>query len=227
MLLFQFRLSQDLDTYLINPFGLLSHEVTASSLSKIDINGNIIEHGSTTYNINKSLFKLKSAIYKARPDIKCILHVQTPSTTAVSSLKCGFLQISQEAILCGNVSYHDYKGSFGYDTDEEVKRLLADDIGPCNKIMFIRNFGVLICGETIEETWFYLCNCIQACESQLRIMTAGLDNLILPNDELKKRLIDNYNQQLNEISLNENKKWKIGELEFEACMRCLDNAVSY
>jgi adducin len=83
--------------------------------------------------------------------------------------------------------------------------------------MFIGNYGVLICGETIEEAWFYLCNCIQACESHLRIMSAGLDNVILPSEELKRRLVDNYNQELNEISLSENnKKWKIGELEFEA-----------
>ena len=63
---------------------------------KIDINGEIVDGGSTTYNINKSLFNIQSAVYKTRPDIKCILHVQTPSTTAISSLKCGLLQISRE-----------------------------------------------------------------------------------------------------------------------------------
>jgi adducin len=159
--------------------------------------------------------------------LKCIIHVQTHATNAISSLKCGLLQLSQESILCGNTSYHEYKGAENYQLDDEIKKLLADDFGPVNKIMFIRNYGVLICGETVEEAWFYLCNCIHACESQLRIMSAGLDNVILPSEELKRRLVDNYNQQLNEISLSENnKKWKIGELEFEACMRCLDNAVS-
>lgn len=219
-------MNQDLDHYLVNPHGLLAHEITASSLCKIDINGNLIENGSTTYNANRLLFQLQSAVYRARPDIKCILHIQTNVTNAISILKCGLLAISQEAILCGNISYHEYKGANNYQSDDDIKRLLADDIGPINKIIFIRNYGVLICGETIEEAWFYLCNCIHACESQLRILNAGLDNIILPNDDIKRKLIDNYTQQLSDVSLNENKKWKIGELEFEACMRCLDNAVS-
>ena len=195
-------------------------------MSKIDVNGNVIENGSTTFNVNKPSFQLHSAVYRARPDLKCIIHVQTYTANAISSLKCGLLPISQEAILCGNISYHEYKGANSYQSDVEIKRLLADDFGPVNKIMFIRNYGVLICGETIEEAWFYLCNCLHACESQLRIMSAGLDNIVLPSEEHKRRLVENYNQQLNEISFCENKKWKIGELEFEACMRCLDNAVS-
>jgi adducin len=194
-------------------------------LIKIDINGEIVDGGSTTFNINKSLFNIQSAVYKTRPDIKCILHIQTPSTTAISSLKCGLLQISRESILCGNISYHEFKGSDSYLNELYIKSLLCDDLGPLNKIMFIRNYGVLIFGETIEESWYYLCNCISACESQLRIMSAGLDNLYLPNDELKKRFIQNSIVCGGGDDCNGGRKWKLGEVEFEACMRCLDNAV--
>ena len=83
-----------------------------------------------------------------------------------------------------------------------------------------RNHGVLTFGETIEESWYYLCNFISACESQLRIMSAGLDNLYLPNDELKKRIIKNSNSiDGGGDDDNGGRKWKLGKIEVEACMR--------
>jgi adducin len=94
----------------VNPYGLMSHEISASGLVKIDISGNIVDNGSTTYGVNRSQFVMHSAVYRARPDIKCILHVHTPSTQAVSMLKSGLLPLSNESIACGNVSYHEFKG---------------------------------------------------------------------------------------------------------------------
>ncbi|RNA39380.1 alpha-adducin-like isoform X1 [Brachionus plicatilis] len=215
------RLSQDQEQFLVNPYGLLYHEVTASSLLKVDSSGTVIEQGSTTYSVNKSAFSLHSAIFKARPDIRCIIHVHTNVVTAVSSMKCGLLPLSQEAILCGNVSYHEYTGFF---SEEDVKKLLAKDLGPINKIMFIRNFGVVACGETIEEASYNLFNVMAACEIQSRALVAGLDNLILPSLETQKKLMELNQVQCETPTLLENKKWKCGELEFEALMRCLDNA---
>ncbi|CAF0727263.1 unnamed protein product [Brachionus calyciflorus] len=215
------RLSQDQDQYLINPYGLLYHEVSASSLIKVNSSGSVVEQGSTTYGVNKTAFSLHSAIFKARPDIRCVIHVHTNVVTAVSSMKCGLLPLSQEAILCGNVSYHEYKGVF---SEEDVKKLLAEDLGPLSKIMFIRNFGVVACGETLEEASYNLFNVMAACEIQSRALVAGLDNLILPNVETQKKLIEMNQAQTETPTLLENKKWKVGELEFEALMRCLDNA---
>ena len=185
---------------------------------------NVVEQGSTTYGVNKSAFSLHSAIYKARPDLRCIVHVHTHSVTSISAMKCGLLPISQEAILCGNISYHEYKGILDED---DVRKLLAQDLGPINKVMFLRNSGVLACGETVEEACFYLFNVMAACEIQSRAIMGGLDNIHIPNAETQRRLAEANQVQNDSPTLLENKKWKVGELEFEALMRCLDNAVSF
>lgn len=215
------RLNQELDQYLVNPFGLLYHEVTASSLIKVDSQGSVCEQGSTTYGVNKPAFSLHSAIYKARPDIRCVIHVHTHVVTAISALKCGLLPISQEAILCGNISYHEYKGIFA---EEDIRTLLAQDLGPLNKIMFLRNYGLVACGETIEEACYNLFNVMAACEIQSKAMMAGLDQIIIPSVETQRKMAEVAQAQTESLTLLENKKWKVGELEFEALMRCLDNA---
>jgi adducin len=216
------RLSNDLDQFLVNPYGLLYHEVTASSLIKVNAQGNVVEQGSTTYGVNKPAFNLHSAIYKARPDLKCLIHIRTNVVTAISSMKCGLLPISQEAILCGPISYHELKG--GQYSEDDVKQLLDKDLGPINKVMFVRNHGVITSGETIEEACNYLFNVMAACEIQSRAMVGGLDNIVIPNVDSQRKIAE-MNQSLNEtLTLLENKRWKVGELEFEALMRCLDNA---
>jgi adducin len=215
------RLNQELEQYLVNPFGLLYHEVTASSLIKVNSLGAVVEQGSTTYGVNKPAFSLHSAIYKARPDIRCIIHVHTHVVTAVSAMKCGILPLSQEAILCGNISYHDFKGILA---EEDIRNFLAQDLGPLNKIMVLKNHGIVACGETIEEACYNQFNIMAACEIQMKAMVAGLDNLNIPSAETQRKLVEMSLAQTESLTLLENKKWKTGELEFEALMRCLDNA---
>jgi len=91
--------------------------------------------------------------------------------------------------------------------------------------MFLRNYGVVVCGESIEEACYYLFNVVAACETQSKALVAGLDNIIIPNVELQRKLSELKLAQNDSITLLENKKWRTGELEFEALMRCLDNAV--
>jgi adducin len=114
-------------------------------------------------------------------------------------------------------------------TDEAIHKLLSEDIGPISKVIFVRNYGVLACGETIEEAWHLILNCVCACEIQSRVLGSCGGNLDLVNvlsDEQKKVFSDA--RQFNELTIsNEQRKWKVGELEFEACMRTLDNAVSH
>lgn len=215
------RLNQELEQYLVNPFGLLYHEVTASSLIKVNSMGAVVEQGSTTYGVNKPAFSLHSAIYKARPDIRCIIHVHTHVVTAVSAMKCGVLPISQEAILCGNISYHDFVGILA---EEDIRTLLAHDLGPINKIMILRNHGLVACGENIEEACYNLFNVMTACEIQSKALVCGLDNILIPSIETQRKMAEMAQAQNDSLTLLENKKWKIGELEFEALMRCLDNA---
>lgn len=80
----QARISQDMEHFLLNPFGMLYHEVTASSLVKVDMQGNIVESGSTNFGVSVAGFMLHSAIHAARPDIKCIIHIHHPAVVAVS-----------------------------------------------------------------------------------------------------------------------------------------------
>lgn len=215
------RLNQDLDQYLVNPYGLLYHEVTASSLIKLDSTGAVVDQGTSTYGVNKPSFSLHAAIYKARPDLRCIIHVKTQIVTAISAMKCGILPISQEAIECGNISYHDFKGIV---SEDDVRKLLAEDLGPMNKVMVLRNHGLVACGESIEEACHFLFNVMAACEIQSKALVCGLDNVHIPSPETQQQLAQLTKVQNESVTLLENKKWRQGELEFEALMRCLDNA---
>ncbi|KAL4231595.1 Adducin 3 (Gamma) [Mactra antiquata] len=214
------RISQDQEHFLINPFGLNYSEITASSLVKIDMQGEIIDPGATNLGINRAGFTLHSAIHQFRPDIKCIIHLHTPSVVAVSGMKCGFLPLSQEALICGEVSYHDYNGIL-VDTNE--REALQKNLGPTNKVMILRNHGLVACGSTVEEAYRYAFNIVNACNAQIQALPAGLDNLVLVSDEIKQKTFSIANQGGGGVDTSA-KKWKVGEMEFEAQMRLLDNA---
>lgn len=95
--------------------------------------GNIIEPGTTNFSVNVGGFQLHAAIYAARPDLKCIVHLHTPSVLAVSSLKDGLLPLCQEAAVIGDVSYHAY---VGVPTDSEERDKIARNLGPNNKVIY-------------------------------------------------------------------------------------------
>uniref|UniRef100_A0A2C9JZ75 Class II aldolase/adducin N-terminal domain-containing protein n=1 Tax=Biomphalaria glabrata TaxID=6526 RepID=A0A2C9JZ75_BIOGL len=214
------RVSPDFEHFLLNPFGMLYSEISASSLIKVDVQGNIVEPGSTQFGVSKAGFTLHSAIHQARPDIKCIVHLHTPAAVAVSAMKCGLLPISQEALVCGKLSYHDYQGIF---VDPEEREKLARNLGVHNKILVLRNQGIVACGETIEEAFHYTFNIMAACEAQVRAVPAGLDNIVIPSEEAREQAYKTANQGGGGVETT-GRKWKIGELEFEALMRTLDNS---
>ena len=216
------RSESDPEHFFINPFGLFYSEITASSLLKIDSNCNVIERGSTTYGLNKAGFVLHSTIHSARKDINAIIHVHTGLAAGLSTLKCGFLPISQEALICGEVSYHDYAGIF---VDDEMRERIKKDLGPKNKIMILRNHGVVACGTTIEEAWFYFFTFMFAASIQLNALAAanGVENLIVP----PKHVLDQVQRVVKAADgVNEKRsdgvEWRLGEMEFEAEMRKLD-----
>lgn len=155
------RLNQELEHFLINPFGLQYNEITASSLVKIDIQGNLIDQGSTNFLFNRAGFNLHASIHRARPDLKAIIHIHHPPVIAVSSFKKGLLPLCQEAAILGEVSYYDYTGIL-VDSDEQDA--IAQALGVHNKVMILRNHGVVACGTDIEEAFFYLTNVVKACE---------------------------------------------------------------
>lgn len=224
------RLNQDEEHFLVNPYGMLFHEITASSLIKVDMQGGIVEQGTTNFGVNLSAYSLHAAIHAARPDIKCVIHVHTPSVVAISALKCGLLPISQESVVIGDVSSHAYIGTIN---DPEEKDKIARNLGPNNKVLLLSNQGAVCCGETIEEAFFNARNTVLASESQLKLMPVGMDNLLLLTDEARKKIYDAAHKapestpRPDQPSVLENKverKWRVGGTDFEALMRMLDNA---
>merc|ERR1719187_1265601 len=214
------RVSQDTEHFLLNPFGMLYSEVTASSLVKVNMQGDCVEEGTTNFGVNQAGFMLHSAIHQARPDIKCIIHLHTPNLVAVSTMKCGLLPLSQETCLVGEVSYYNYNGIV---IDPEERESLAKDLGPSNKVMFLRNHGVVCCGKSIEEAWLNTYHVVLAADTQIKMMPMGLDNLVLIDDDVRRKTYEIGQKGGGGVNTAK-KEWGVGELEFEALMRMLDNA---
>ncbi|XP_077992906.1 alpha-adducin-like [Glandiceps talaboti] len=214
------RVSEADEHFLINPFGLMYYEITASSLMKIDIDGNTLDAGSTDYGCNQAGWTLHSAIHDARPDIKCVIHLHTPAGAAVSSMKCGLLRCCQESLIVGEVAYHPYSGIL---VDEKERKLIAKNLGPTTKIMILHNHGLAICGETIEEAYYLTVLLMAACETQVRLMSCGgLDNMILMDEEMMKKVRMVAGRGGGGVS-KDSSAWKFGQLEFEGAVRIMDN----
>ncbi|XP_043400682.1 alpha-adducin isoform X9 [Chelonia mydas] len=215
------RVSSEQEHFLIVPFGLLYSEVSASSLVKINIQGDVVDRGSTNLGVNQAGFTLHSAIYAARPDVKCIVHIHTPAGAAVSAMKCGLLPISPEALCLGEVAYHDYHGIL---VDDEEKVLIQKNLGPKSKVLILRNHGLVSVGETVEEAFYYIHNLVVACEIQVRTLASagGPDNLVLLDPGKYKAKSRSPESPAAEGTVS-HPKWQIGEQEFEALMRMLDN----
>uniref|UniRef100_A0AAQ6IT44 Class II aldolase/adducin N-terminal domain-containing protein n=1 Tax=Anabas testudineus TaxID=64144 RepID=A0AAQ6IT44_ANATE len=195
--------------------------VCLPSIVKVNIIGDVIEQGSTNLRIDAVGFSPHAAIYSMRPDIRCVIHVHTPATAAVSSMKCGILPISQEALILGDIAYYSYQGSLD---DQEERRELQKALGPTAKVLVLRNHGVVALGETIEEAFHYIYNAQYACEIQVNAISCagGVDNLIvLDQEKYKTRVFDVATA--GDVNMGGQHKWKIGELEFESLMRMLDN----
>uniref|UniRef100_A0A8D0EMZ5 Alpha-adducin n=1 Tax=Strix occidentalis caurina TaxID=311401 RepID=A0A8D0EMZ5_STROC len=215
------RVNSEQEHFLIVPFGLLYSEVTASSLVKINIQGDVVDRGSTNLGVNQAGFTLHSAIYAARPDVKCIVHIHTPAGAAVSAMKCGLLPISPEALSLGEVAYHDYHGIL---VDDEEKVVIQKNLGPKSKVLILRNHGLVSVGETVEEAFYYIHNLVLACEIQVRTLASagGPDNLVLLDPGKYKAKARSPESPAGEGTVS-HPKWQIGEQEFEALMRMLDN----
>lgn len=216
------RVSQDLEHFLLNPFGMMYNEVTASSLVKVNMQGETVEEGTTNFGVNVAGFMLHSAIHQARPDIKCVIHLHTPNIVAISSLKCGLLPLSQESCLIGDVSFHNYNGIV---VDPAERDSISRDLGASNKVMFLRNHGVVCCGRTIEEAFHLAYHTVLAADTQLKMMPYGIENLVTIDEDVRRKVYEQGQQGGGGVNANSAKKdWTVGEMEFEALMRMLDNA---
>lgn len=149
--------------FLINPYGMLFEEVTASSLVKVDLQGR--KAMDSAYDINPAGFVIHSAIHAAREDAKCVLHTHTLNGVAVSAQKDGLLPLSQQSIFpLASLAYHDYEGVAL--RDDEKPRLVRD-LGD-NSFLVLRNHGLLTVGETIADAFLFMYILEAACAIQLR-----------------------------------------------------------
>ncbi len=154
--------------FLINPYGLMFDEITASSLVKVDQQCNkIIE---SPFPVNPAGFVIHSAVHEAREDITCVLHTHTRAGVAVSAQKGGILPISQQStFILASLAYHDYEGvAF---RDEEKPRLQAD-LGTAN-FLVLRNHGLLTCGKTIADAFLSMYTFENACRIQIDAQSGG------------------------------------------------------
>jgi ribulose-5-phosphate 4-epimerase/fuculose-1-phosphate aldolase len=172
------------NAFYIQPFGLLFEEVTASSLLMVDFDGNVLE--GEEYQYNKTGYVIHGGVYKNRPDLNAVFHLHTENGIAVSAMPEGLLPISQWALhFYDRVSYHDYN-SLALDSTKHEDPITRD-LGE-NKVMFMRNHGTLLCGETIHEAYIYLHHLERACKTQVIAMAAH-DNLIMPNEQLCQKTV--------------------------------------
>src|SRR3954467_6868631 len=165
---------------LINLYGLLYKEITASSLVKIDVEGNIIAAPDTDYGINKSGYVIHGAIHKVRPDVSCIIHTHTRAGMAVAAMKCGLLPLSQTSIrFVGHIGYHDYEGPAGAPAERErpVAGLGAHDA------LVMRNRGLLTCGATIQQAFNTMSQLEMSCRAQVDAMAARTE-LAMPGENV-------------------------------------------
>ena len=156
------------ETFLLNPYGVLFSEITASDLVKVDINGTIVQE--TDHVINPAGFVIHSAIHASRPDAKCVLHTHTVAGMAVSTLINGLEPITQKATRYHKrVAYHDFEGK-AQDLDERER--LVRDLGQLNYLV-LRNHGLLVCAPTIGRAFKEIYAMEKACKTQLAIQATG------------------------------------------------------
>ena len=203
------KTSKNKETFLINKFGLRYNEITASNLLEIDLEGNVI---SGEGEINYTGYVIHGAVHKAKKNIHCVMHTHTRAGLAISCLKEGLKPIFQDAAIFHNrVSYHDWQGM---STEVEECKDIAKNLGN-NKVMILRNHGLLTCGETIGEAFILMYYLDKACKNQLDTMATGLETIV-PSDNIMEYAAGQY----------EDPRFRLGKHEWPALLRLLDDKKS-
>jgi ribulose-5-phosphate 4-epimerase/fuculose-1-phosphate aldolase len=163
------RVPGEENAFLINPYGLFFEEITASSLIKVDIDGEVLSE--TDYPVNAAGYTIHSAVHEARHDVECVLHTHTRAGMAVSALKCGMLPMSQHsARFIDNIGYHDYEG---VATNLDERERLVRDLGETAMALILHNHGLLTCGYNIPHAFWMMHKLERACQAQIDGMAAG------------------------------------------------------
>ena len=169
--------------FLINPYNLMFEEITASSLVKIDLDGNKVDDVPAP--VNRAGFVIHSAIHAARDDAAAVLHLHTPHGQAVSAMREGLLPHTQTAMIAGHdVAYHDFEG---IATELDERERLVADLGPKNS-MILRNHGTLTVGASVAQAFVRMYFLERACEAQILMLSAGRENLNNPNQGVAEKV---------------------------------------
>jgi ribulose-5-phosphate 4-epimerase/fuculose-1-phosphate aldolase len=154
--------------FLINPYGMMFEEITASSLVKVDLAGRKVSE--SPFEINPAGFTIHSAVHEAREDAQCVIHLHTMEGVAVSCQKAGLLPLSQQSLFpLSSLAYHDYEG---VALNPEEKARLVRDLGDRHNLI-LRNHGLLTCASTVADAFLYMYILQKACEVQVRAQSGG------------------------------------------------------
>lgn len=203
------RIPGDEERILINAFGLMYEEVTASNLITINLEGDVLLNPNDNYGVNRAGYVIHSAVHGARHDVGCVIHTHSRASMAVSALKCGLLPLTQTAMrFAGSMTYHDYEGP-AVDLDER-ERLVAD-LGS-NDAMILRNHGLLIAAPNVPEAFNKIYWLEMACKVQVDAMSCNTE-LNLPDPEVIEKTFHLYKPET---------RRPYGLMEWPAMLRMLD-----
>jgi ribulose-5-phosphate 4-epimerase/fuculose-1-phosphate aldolase len=204
------------DRYLINPYGLLWEEITASSLIKVDAGGEIVEQGSTECPINPAGFKIHSAIHTSERAADWVMHVHVPEVNAVANLEGGLIRgLSVYSMDVGGISYHDFQHATSSSSD--VCTRMIEDLGPENKVLLLPNHGAITIGDTLHEAFYLTYELVEACKVQ--IMTQSCANSQTGYSVVDEKIVDEtYRIVQDNYTGNE-----FGKLEWDAVKRKMES----
>ena len=197
--------------FLINAYGMMYEEITASSLIKIDVEGNVLskpDFGALNYGINKAGYVIHSAVHAARHEVDCVIHTHSWASMAVSALECGLLPITQTAMRFLKIGYHDYQGVV---LDEAEQASLLKDLGN-GEALILRNHGALVVGRTVGEAFNWMHRLELSCRSQLAAMACNSPFVQVPQHVLEETW-NNYQPGT---------RRPYGQMEWPALLRKLD-----
>lgn len=193
--------------FLINPYGMMFEEITASSLVKVDQDGNKLD--PSDFDINPAGFTIHSAIHAVREDAACVMHTHTTAGVAVSAQQEGLLPLSQQSLFpLSNLSYHDYEG---VALREDEKARLQADLGNTN-FMILRNHGLLTVGSSVADTFLGMFILQRACEIQLQALSGNRPLTPIPDG-----IVQTIKQQAEQVT-----KGMGGQLAWPGLLRKLD-----
>ena len=201
--------------FLINPYGLMFDEISASNLVKIGLDGRAVE--DSPYPVNPAGFVIHSALHAAREDAQCVLHTHTRAGCAMAALACGLLPVNQISMeFYGRVAYHDYEG-IALDLAEQAR--LVADMGD-KHVLMLRNHGLLTVGSSVAQAFLRMYYLEKACDIQLAAQACG--DLVLPPAAVCEHTERQFNQPQRPLGAGELSDPDALDLAWKALLRLLD-----